>query len=345
MLFILVLIIICIYLSSSGKVRKKYKQESGISYWKSINDKGSYGEYLTFKELEKIKGNHKILTNVYLPCGNGKTTEIDLIYIHESGIYVIESKNYSGWIFGNEKDRYWTQVLKNRNKQKFYNPIWQNETHIKSLVNVCNIGNEFVKSVIVFSERCTLKNVTIHSDNIPVINRNHLVGTINHFIHKSSVKLSEERINSLYYILKNYSNQDEAVKTAHVDNINKFKNRGKSSSNNSTYKNSSNYKNNSTGYVEYSFTTTYDNLNYENTVPKETDFMYDRLEAALKSYRLNKSRELGIKPYMVFTDKEMRDIILLKPLNINELCRINGIGHAKCGKYGDDIVRIVNEHF
>jgi len=46
-------------------------------------DKGKYGEYLSFNKLEKIKGNHKILTNVYLPKGNGETTELDFIYIYE----------------------------------------------------------------------------------------------------------------------------------------------------------------------------------------------------------------------------------------------------------------------
>ena len=66
---------------------------------------GSYGEKLTAKELKRVnffgrKG--KILRNVYLPKENGQTSEIDLLYITEKGIFVFESKNYSGWIFGND---------------------------------------------------------------------------------------------------------------------------------------------------------------------------------------------------------------------------------------------------
>lgn len=49
-------------------------------------------------------------------------TEVDLIYINTSGIYVIESKNYSGWIFGDFKQKYWTQTFKTE-KHKFYNPV------------------------------------------------------------------------------------------------------------------------------------------------------------------------------------------------------------------------------
>lgn len=338
MLYLIILAVIAVCIISNIKVRKRYKKESGISYWKAINDKGSYGEYLTFRELEKIKGKHRILTNVYLPIGNGKTTEIDLIYIHESGIYVIESKNYSGWIFGNEKDRFWTQVLQNKRKEKFYNPIKQNETHIKSIMNVCNIGTELIKSVIVFSERCTLKNITVHSENIPVIKRNDLVGTINKYIKKSDVKLSSDRVDSLYYILKNYSNQDESVKKAHVENINNHKNGSRGSSEKSTYTNKNK------DYVNYEFKTTYNNMDCGKKASKEEAASVDSLTAALKSYRIDKSRELGIKPYMVFTDKELADIILLKPINIDELCKIKGMGKVKCSKYGNDIVGIVNEN-
>ncbi|WP_061301142.1 nuclease-related domain-containing protein [Clostridium botulinum] len=110
-----------------------YKNESGNTYKEVFDNKGKYGEYLIFKTLENMNKNYKMLTNIYLPKGNGETTEIDLIYIHETGIYVIESKNYSGWIFGDEKNRYWTQTLKSGKKERFYNPIMQNKTHIKYL--------------------------------------------------------------------------------------------------------------------------------------------------------------------------------------------------------------------
>ena len=59
--------------------------------------KGYYGEFLVFTELYKnIKGNCKILMNLEVPTDNGKTTEIDLIMIHENGIYVFEIKHYKG---------------------------------------------------------------------------------------------------------------------------------------------------------------------------------------------------------------------------------------------------------
>lgn len=56
---------------------------------------------------------------MYVPKDDGTTTEIDLIMLSPMGIYVFESKNYSGWIFGNEKSRYWTQTLENKKKNNF----------------------------------------------------------------------------------------------------------------------------------------------------------------------------------------------------------------------------------
>jgi hypothetical protein len=107
-----------------------YKTETGNRYRKVRFDKGLNGEYETAKSLEKVKGYHKTILNCYLPNGQDKMTEIDLIFIHETGIYVLESKNYSGWIFGKEEDKHWTQTFTNGKKVSFYNPVIQNKTHI-----------------------------------------------------------------------------------------------------------------------------------------------------------------------------------------------------------------------
>ena len=81
------------------------------------------------------KSGAKILNNVYIPYGNNKTTEIDAVMVYRSGIYVFEYKNYSGWIFGNSKNRYWTETFYSKRfheveKHQFYNPVMQNASHI-----------------------------------------------------------------------------------------------------------------------------------------------------------------------------------------------------------------------
>lgn len=80
----------------------------------SVKGKGEYGEDRIYDILQKVDGYKATLPNCYLPKGNGETAEVDLIFLHESGIYVFESKNYSGWIFGSENQKYWTQSFSDR---------------------------------------------------------------------------------------------------------------------------------------------------------------------------------------------------------------------------------------
>ena len=80
----------------------------------SVKGKGEYGEDRIYDILQKVDGYKATLANCYLPKGNGETAEVDLIFLHESGIYVFESKNYSGWIFGSENQKYWTQSFSDR---------------------------------------------------------------------------------------------------------------------------------------------------------------------------------------------------------------------------------------
>ena len=58
--------------------------------------------------------------------------QIDHVVVSIYGIFVIETKNYSGWIFGDENSQYWAQVIY-KTKNRFYNPILQNRGHIKAL--------------------------------------------------------------------------------------------------------------------------------------------------------------------------------------------------------------------
>ena len=65
---------------------------------------------------------------------------------------------------------------------------------------------------------------------------------------------------------------------------------------------------------------------------------------ALKSYRLTKSRELNIKPYFIFNNAEMEDLINKMPKNVSELLNVNGFGPEKVKKYGQEIIEIVKLH-
>ncbi len=180
---------------------------------------GRRGEKLTVRWLKTLnffgrKG--QILRNLYVPKDNGETSEIDVIYICQKGIYVLESKNYSGWVFGDEKSAYWTVMLPNKQKNRLYNPILQNQTHIKWLR--AYIGENIpLFSIIVFSERCELKKV--EATSVPVVKRDFLYGTIKRMWDASPDVLSETEVIALFEKLKKLTNAETATKEAHIRNI------------------------------------------------------------------------------------------------------------------------------
>ena len=200
-----------------------YYQTTQFSYGDVKHDVGRYGEYLIYKKLKHFEENGaRFLFNVYASKRNGETTEIDVVMISSKGICVFESKNFSGWIFGNEDQKYWYQTLpKGRgrsHKERFYNPIKQNRAHIKALKNI--IGPSVpMYSVIVFSERCTLKNVQFQSTDVSVINRYDVSNAVYRFFNQSYECLSEADIAKVYDILYPYTQVDAAMKSQHILNI------------------------------------------------------------------------------------------------------------------------------
>ena len=194
-----------------------YKEASGHSLFETLLDPGCNGEFLIYSCLERFGEEHKLLTNVYVPKEDGTTTEIDLIMITATSIYVFESKNYSGWIFGDEKSKFWTQSLKGGKKFRFYNPIWQNKKHISVLQKHLGLGSEVFRSYIIFSERCELKKMFVHSPEVKVMNRSVLFREIRYDIANLPEVLTIEEINQIYNELSRYALADAATKQAHID--------------------------------------------------------------------------------------------------------------------------------
>lgn len=224
MLLIILLVVVLILIVQKIQYEKtNYFQQTHISNLHMRLNKGRIGEYYIYKYLEDIPGYKRFLFNLYIPKGNDETTELDVVLLHESGIYIFESKNYSGWIFGNESQQYWTQTLPNgrRRTQKnhFYNPIWQNNGHIKWLQAFLGDQTLPIYSFIVFSNRCTLKNITLTSSNHYVVNRYNLPFMIKQHIAKMGVRLSVERIDEIFKTLYPLTQVENAVKIMHVNNI------------------------------------------------------------------------------------------------------------------------------
>ena len=219
------------------------------SYW--TDEKiGEYGETLTERKLNLLnlfgrKG--RVLRNVYIPKENGETTEIDLIYITQKGVFVLESKNCSGWIFGDNHSQHY----------RLYNPIKQNNAHIKWLSKYLSYYTSFQMpffSFIVFSNRCELKKVPPNGPEAVICYRDELYGRISHLWNFFPDVFSEADIENTYQLLFRLTNASEALKQAHINSVYRAKN--------TSYSNPPQYKPQYNNYQSIPL--------YQNTVTNKT---------------------------------------------------------------------------
>ena len=176
--------------------------------------KGAYGEYLVREAILKLSTDNKILQNLYIPTRNG-STEIDVVWVSRKGIFVFESKNYSGWIFGSEETEQWMQIIYDERRQ-FYNPVKQNKTHIYALQRLIKEKTDYY-NIIVFSNRCEFKELNIKSNNVFVINYNNIHELISAIWNNSEDMLSEDDVDRIYNFLGKYmaENVDPSVIEEH----------------------------------------------------------------------------------------------------------------------------------
>ncbi len=195
-------------------IREKYENLTNVDIerqkllWDE-RGKGYYGEYLVFCELYKrMQGNCKILMNLNIPTENNKTTEVDLVMIHESGIFVFEVKHYKGTIYGDANGKIWTQYFRTVKNEVLKNPILQNEYHIKAIKKM--FPDVPIKSVIVFTNNeCDIR--VNNNSNVDICKLNYLSNTLNSRLMLDIPRYSIEEIDEMFQKLSNYSSMKEIV--------------------------------------------------------------------------------------------------------------------------------------
>lgn len=168
------------------------------------------GEEEVKKVLSKISG-YKLLNDIMIRKENG-TSQIDHILVGKKGVFVIETKDYSGTIRGEEYSKYWTQSI-NKRKNHFYNPIRQNYGHVKSVEKLIKEKDIYI-SLIVFTNKSKLKGLKTET---PVIQVKKLKKFIRKY--KSNIKLSNNQIEDIYKSLKRGNVQSSRARRKHVKRI------------------------------------------------------------------------------------------------------------------------------
>lgn len=173
---------------------------AAIAYWCYVNarnnelieqatslSRGERSERRLVLKLLKMGVNPRaIFHDIYLQKPNGEYTQIDLAVATSAGLIVFEVKDYGGWIFGNEGQRYWTKVLAyGRLKSRFYNPIMQNNGHIRALRSRLTQNPDIpIYSVIVFYGNCIFRNVTYYSSDTYILHPREVNGIVSELMNR-----------------------------------------------------------------------------------------------------------------------------------------------------------------
>lgn len=128
-----------------------------LAFLRSGWSKGKLGESKVNTAIRRLldQDTYRLIENVTLPTSDG-TTQIDHIVVSPYGIFVIETKNMTGWIFGDQYQARWTQQIY-RYKGTFQNPLRQNHKHVKVVQNLLELAPHEIFNVVVFVGGCTFK--------------------------------------------------------------------------------------------------------------------------------------------------------------------------------------------
>ncbi len=186
-------------------------------YFKSSKYKGKKGEKKVARALVKNISEEKFVINdLILKTESGSTSQIDHVVINHAGIWVIETKNYAGRIYGNALQLNWTQVLANgKIKNQFYNPVKQNASHAYHISKLIN-GKPPIYRYVVFTGNADLSGVKAGN----VCNLQNFLRIINR---SNQSILTTEDMRLYYNSLLNLKNDNKVTKKEHIRNIKKMK--------------------------------------------------------------------------------------------------------------------------
>ena len=314
----------------SDKAQGSLKQE--IERQIAYAQYGLIGESNIAFELKNSNMDMYILHDVYLEC-DGLSAQIDYIIITRKRVYVIECKNLIGNIDVNNRGEFTRtyELLRKKIKEGIYSPITQNERHM-NVLKVCGLKSktnivsktlyeksfqDYYKSLVVLANPKTVLNVKYAPKEIKekIVRADQLISKIKEWDEKiKDVEFSQKNMHevAMSILEKNIEERSDYAKK-YAEILQKIEESVDSIAETQT--------------------------EVKNDVPKfESE---QNIIKELKAFRLTQSRKENIKPYYIFNDAQMENIIERNPRTKEELLQVSGFGNVKVEKYGEDIINIL----
>lgn len=240
--------------------------------------------------------------------------QFDFIAITGQHIYCIETKNLSGDIEIDSEGNFY-RLFKNKygkiiKKEGMYNPITQNERHVNLLRKIL-VDNGVMKTY-------PIKSLIVVANEKTVIDKS---------------KAPQEVVNQLYRadnLIKKMKSEDE-IAFKKNDKVNKLV---------AIMKEIAEFTLEHNVPIKYDLINKYSLEEYNNIQENVREDIVDEL----KAYRLNKSKELNVKPYFIYNNEEMERIIDTFPLSKEDFLSIKGFKEKKYELYGEDILNIFKQY-
>lgn len=217
-------VLLALAIAEGARRRSDYRKSSyaagtGKSYEQAHGDKGTRGEYLLSREVERALPGARMSFNAYVPKEQGGYSEIDVVAVTERSVYVLESKEYSScWIFGREQDKTWTQTFKGGAKAHFYNPVRQNLGHARSLERALQLDGQLIVPIVVFSDKAVFKSVQA-SGSVPVIHRSELAGKLGQLEASRPARLTEAEVTCLHERIEAFAHPSDELREEHISDV------------------------------------------------------------------------------------------------------------------------------
>ncbi|WP_310603731.1 NERD domain-containing protein [Anaerosporobacter sp.] len=307
----------------------------------------------------ELKNSHMpmyILHDIYLDDEN-LNAQIDYIVITRKLIFVIECKNLYGDIeITNNNDFIRTlDYGKNKKKEGVYSPITQNQRHLELMKklyidNKANIFNKTMlskqfdskyKSVIVLANPKTILNSRYAPKETKdkVIRADQLIQYIKDMCDKVNISPSTDEelcSQAKFYLELNKSISKDYTKKYNQYILEQIKN--------DIVPDESDIQNESINDLPLDETEQSKLILSADESSNDELIENSEVYNELKKYRFEKSREEKIKPYFIYNNEQLKNLILQKPRTRQELKKIQGFGDVKINKYGDDILKIIDKY-
>ena len=221
----IVFLVILIFWLRKRKVTEGFIEESMI--------KGLAGESMVKGILKKLPDDYYALHSLILEKDQG-STQIDHVVVSRYGVFVVETKNYIGKIYGNDDKDEWTQIILNDvtykrkrwktytyvTKNKFYNPVRQNLGHVYEIKKILKEYSYLpIVSIVVFSDSADISGV---KSNNHVINMRDLIKTIMNY---DKVYLPEGSTSQVIDLISLNNDRCTVNEKMHVRNVQSAKNK------------------------------------------------------------------------------------------------------------------------